>query len=199
MTAAARKKGLPALKVANAKGIAHSTVYYIARPLNSTEQQIVARIHRLRRKLPAADRRKMVKLLAADDLPISQGHTARIMRKHNLGSIRVTGGCTRRNRRAGRAPNLLDNRVPQAPNECWADDLTIVFGLVRGSRLLWTEIATRRHALRSQIHLTGHDPRRACGPSRHDREQNCSSGGIQRLRGGPVSRRSTRVAGAIRS
>ncbi len=126
MIAAARKKGLPALKLANAMGIARSTAYYAARPPSPMEQQIVARIRPVRRKLPTAGRRKMVKLLAEDGLPISQGRVARIMRKYNLGPIRVTGGCTRRNRRAGRVPNRLASRVPQASNDCWAGDLTMV-------------------------------------------------------------------------
>ncbi len=117
MISTARKKGLSALTIANAMGISRSTVYYAARPPSSMEKRIVARIRHHRRKHPAAGRRKMVALLAADGLPISLGRVSRIMRRCNLGSIRVTGGCTRRSRRAGRVPNLLANRVPQAPNQ----------------------------------------------------------------------------------
>ncbi len=117
---------MSALEVAKGLGISRNTVYYAARPPSTTEKRIVARIPHHRRKHPAAGRRKMVALLAADGLPISPGRAARIMRKYNLGSIRVTGDCTRRSRRAGRVPNLPVSRVPQAPNQFWADDLTLV-------------------------------------------------------------------------
>ncbi len=126
MIVAARKKGLSALTIANALGISRSTVYYALRPPSPTEQRIVARMRQIRKMLPAIGRRKMVKLLAEAGLPISPGRADRLMRKHNLGSIRVTRGCTRRRRRAGRVPNLLAGRVPQAPNECWAGDITVV-------------------------------------------------------------------------
>ncbi len=80
------------------------------------EKRILARIRHHRRKHPATGRRKMAALLAADGLPISPGRAARIMRKYNLGSMRVTGDCSRRD---GNVPNLQATRVPQAPNQFW--------------------------------------------------------------------------------
>ncbi len=68
----------------------------------------------------------MVARLPEDGLPFNQGCAACIMRNYKFGAITVTGGCTRRNRRDDRVPNLLANREPQSPNEFWDGDLTKV-------------------------------------------------------------------------
>ncbi len=93
MIVAARQQGLLALNFANAMGV-------------------TLRFFRVGSKLPASGRRKVFNLLAEGGQPVSQERAARIMLKHYLESIRVTGGCTRRNWRAvlrhpaGRHPSL---------------------------------------------------------------------------------------------
>jgi transposase InsO family protein len=118
----------PVAVVCQVLGLARSTAYYQAHSVD--DQPLRQAITEVAEQYPTYGTRRMAKQLgrAPYRLTVNRKRARRVMRE--LGLLRVGRPRQRRTTNSqhpfGRFPNLVSDRVAQAPDEIWVSDITYV-------------------------------------------------------------------------
>jgi putative transposase len=121
-----RTHALPVSRQAKLVGIARSSVYYQARPVNDRDLMLMRRIDELHLEFPFAGARMLARLLRRDGHEVGRRHVGTLMKRMGVKALYCKPNPSRRNVQHKVWPYLLrDMRINRA-NQVWALDTTYI-------------------------------------------------------------------------
>jgi len=121
-----RTHALPVSRQAKLVGIARSSVYYQARPVNDRDLMLMRRIDELHLEFPFAGARMLARLLRRDGHEVGRRHVGTLMKRMGVKALYCKPNTSRRNVQHKVWPYLLrDMRINRA-NQVWALDTTYI-------------------------------------------------------------------------
>ncbi|TCU98947.1 putative transposase [Paracandidimonas soli] len=121
-----RTHALPVSRQAKLVGIARSSVYYQARPVNDRDLMLMRRIDELHLEFPFARARMLARLLRREGHEVGRRHVGTLMKRMGVKALYCKPNTSRRNVQHKVWPYLLrDMRIDRA-NQVWALDTTYI-------------------------------------------------------------------------
>ncbi|WP_414650923.1 IS3 family transposase [Eoetvoesiella sp.] len=121
-----RTHALPVSRQAKLVGIARSSVYYQARPVNDRDLMLMRRIDELHLEFPFAGARMLARLLRREGHEVGRRHVGTLMKRMGVKALYCKPNTSRRNVQHKVWPYLLrDMRINRA-NQVWALDTTYI-------------------------------------------------------------------------
>jgi len=121
-----RTHALPVSRQAKLVGIARSSVYYQARPVNDRDLMLMRRIDELHLEFPFAGARMLARLLRRDGHEVGRRHVGTLMKRMGVKALYCKPNTSRRNVKNKVWPYLLRNMRINRANQVWALDTTYI-------------------------------------------------------------------------
>src|SRR6478672_8761007 len=121
-----REHDLSITKQAEVLKISRGSVYYLPRPVSSTDLAIMRRLDQLHLEFPFAGSRMLRGLLAAEGSKIGRRHVKTLMRRMGIEALYRRPRTTKPERGHKIYPYLLRGIEITRPNQVWAMDITYI-------------------------------------------------------------------------
>ena len=121
-----RGHALCVTKQAEAAGIARSTVYYLPRPAQAADLELMRQLDELHLEFPFAGARMLRGLLAARGSKIGRRHVKTLMKRMGIEALYRRPRTTKPEPGHKIYPYLLRGLEAERPNQVWAMDITYI-------------------------------------------------------------------------
>jgi len=121
-----RKHALPITRQAAALGISRGSVYYLPRPVPTTDLRLMRRIDELHLDRPFAGSRMLQGLLIDEGHKVGRLHVSKLMKRMGIEAIYRRPNTSKPAPGHKIYPYLLRNRPVTQLNEVWATDITYI-------------------------------------------------------------------------
>jgi putative transposase len=121
-----REHDLPIIKQAQVLRISRGSIYYLPRPVSSSDLEVMRRLDRLHLDFPFAGSRMLRGLLAAEGCKIGRRHVTTLMRRMGIEAIYRRPRTTKAEPGHKIYPYLLRDMEIKRPNQVWAMDITYI-------------------------------------------------------------------------
>jgi putative transposase len=121
-----RDHDLPIIKQAQVLRISRGSIYYLPRPVSSSDLEVMRRLDRLHLEFPFAGSRMLRGLLAAEGCKIGRRHVTTLMRRMGIEALYRRPRTTKAEPGHKIYPYLLRAMKITRPNQVWAMDITYI-------------------------------------------------------------------------
>ena len=121
-----RSHDLPVSQQARQLGISRGSLYYLPRPVSSSDLALMRRIDELHMTYPFAGSRMLRDLLGGEGVKIGRLHVATLMKKMGIAAIYRRPNTSKPAPGHRIYPYLLRKLAVTRPNQVWATDITYV-------------------------------------------------------------------------
>jgi len=121
-----REHDLPITKQAEVLRISRGSVYYLPRPVSTTDLKVMRRLDRLHLEFPFAGSRMLQGLLVAEGSKIGRRHVRTLMRRMGIEALYRRPRMTKPEPGHKIYPYLLRGLEITRPNQVWAMDITYI-------------------------------------------------------------------------
>jgi len=121
-----REHDLPITKQAEVLRISRGSVYYLPRPVSTTDLKVMRRLDRLHLEFPFAGSRMLQGLLVAEGSKIGRRHVRTLMRRMGIEALYRRPRTTKPEPGHKIYPYLLRGLEITRPNQVWAMDITYI-------------------------------------------------------------------------
>src|SRR5205823_766905 len=121
-----REHDLPITKQAQVLRISRGSIYYLPRPVSSTDLEVMRRLDRLHLEYPFAGSRMLRGLLSADGCKVGRRHVKTLMRRMGIEALYRRPRTTKPEPGHKIYPYLLRGLTVERPNQVWAMDITYI-------------------------------------------------------------------------
>jgi putative transposase len=121
-----REHDLPIIKQAQVLRISRGSIYYLPRPVSSSDLEVMRHLDRLHLEFPFAGSRMLRGLLAAEGCKIGRRHVTTLMRRMGIEALYRRPRTTKAEPGHKIYPYLLRDMEITRPNQVWAMDITYI-------------------------------------------------------------------------
>lgn len=121
-----RGHALPLVVQAQQLGISRGSIYYLPRPVSSSDLAIMRRIDELHLLYPFAGSRMLRDLLRQEGIPVGRLHVATLMKRMRIEAIYRRPNTSKPAPGHKIYPYLLRKLAVTRPNQVWATDITYI-------------------------------------------------------------------------
>jgi len=121
-----REHDLPITKQAQVLRISRGSIYYLPRPVSSTDLEVMRRLDRLHLEYPFAGSRMLRGLLSADGCKVGRRHVKTLMRRMGIEALYRRPRTTKPEPGHKIYPYLLRGMEITRSNQVWAMDITYI-------------------------------------------------------------------------
>jgi len=121
-----RSHDLPVSQQARQLGISRGSLYYLPRPVSSSDLALMRRIDELHMTYPFAGSRMLRDLLGGEGVKVGRLHVATLMKKMGIAAIYRRPNTSKPAPGHRIYPYLLRKLAVTRPNQVWATDITYV-------------------------------------------------------------------------